>query len=390
MIVMGENTTYILFLILRSVFHGNQMSDDDKQLVTGDLLIDVIKQASKHDIVHLVALGILNNGLADEEMETQLQQIAYRAVYRCEKMNYELKQVCEALEKAEIPFIPLKGSVIRKYYPEPWMRTSCDIDILVHEKSLKTAVSYLVENLKYTEHGQSSHDVSLFSSSGVHLELHYDLVEEGWANSSNAILQNVWDYVSPRHEYQYWCEMSDEMFYFYHIAHMAKHLQQGGCGIRTFIDLWILDNLPTVDTLKRKGLLKSGGLLQFAQTASKLAAVWLNNIPSDSVCEKMQSYILGGGVYGTNENRIMVQQQKKGGKIKYALSKIVIPYDTIKFHYPILQKYRWLTPFMQVRRWFKLIFCGHAKRSIRELSYNSNISRSQADEMKIFLDEIGL
>lgn len=387
---MGENTTYILFLILRSVFHGNQMSDDDKQLVTGDLLIDVIKQASKHDIVHLVALGILNNGLADEEMETQLQQIAYRAVYRCEKMNYELKQVCEALEKAEIPFIPLKGSVIRKYYPEPWMRTSCDIDILVHEKSLKTAVSYLVENLKYTEHGQSSHDVSLFSSSGVHLELHYDLVEEGWANSSNAILQNVWDYVSPRHEYQYWCEMSDEMFYFYHIAHMAKHLQQGGCGIRTFIDLWILDNLPTVDTLKRKGLLKSGGLLQFAQTASKLAAVWLNNIPSNSVCEKMQSYILGGGAYGTNENRIMVQQQKKGGKIKYALSKIVIPYDTIKFHYPILQKYRWLTPFMQVRRWFKLIFCGHAKRSIRELSYNSNISRSQADEMKIFLDEIGL
>ena len=145
-----------------------------------------------------------------------------------------------------------------------------------------------------------------------------------------------------------------------------------------------------MDKLKRNGLLKSGGLLQFSQTASKLAAVWLNNIPSDSVCEKMQSYILSGGVYGTNENRIMVQQQKKGGKIKYALSKIVIPYDTIKFHYPILQKYRWLTPFMQVRRWFKLIFCGHAKRSMRELSYNSNISRSQADEMKIFLDEIGL
>ena len=55
--------------------------------------------------------------------------------------------------------------------------------------------------------------------------------------------------------------------YFYHIAHMAKHLQQGGCGIRTFIDLWILDNLPTIDTLKRNDLLKSGGLLQFSQSA---------------------------------------------------------------------------------------------------------------------------
>ena len=91
------------------------------------------------------------------------------------------------------------------------MRTSCDIDILVHEKDLRSAISCLVENLKYTEHEQNSHDVSLFSSSGVHLELHYDLVEEGWANSSNAILQKVWDYVSPKNDYQYWCEMSDEM-----------------------------------------------------------------------------------------------------------------------------------------------------------------------------------
>lgn len=387
---MGENTIYILFSILRSVFHDNQMSDADKQLVTDEVLKDAIKLASKHDIAHLVALGIINNELVDEQTNSQLQQIIMRAVYRYEKINYEFKQVCEVLEEAQISFLPLKGSVIRKYYSEPWMRTSCDIDILVHEKDLRSAISCLVENLKYTEHEKNSHDVSLFSSSGVHLELHYDLVEEGWANSSNAILQKVWDYVSPRHEYQYWCEMSDEMFYFYHIAHMAKHLQQGGCGIRTFIDLWILDNLPTIDTLKRNDLLKSGGLLQFSQSASKLAAVWINNIPSDSVCEKMQNYILSGGVYGTNENRIMVQQQKRGGKIKYALSKIVIPYDTIKFHYPILQKYRWLTPFMQVRRWFKLIFCGHARRSMRVLSYNSNISRSQADEVKIFLDEIGL
>ena len=387
---MKDNTVYILFSVLRSVFHSNQMSEADKQLVTDDLVEDVITLASKHDIAHLVALGLLNNNLADEETKTQLQQITFRAVYRYEKLNYELMQVCKTLEKAQIPFIPLKGSVIRKYYPEPWMRTSCDIDILVHEKDLRSAISCLVENLKYTEREKNSHDVSLFSSSGVHLELHYDLVEEGWANSSNAILQKVWDYVSPRHEYQYWCEMSDEMFNFYHIAHMAKHLQQGGCGIRTFIDLWILDNLPAVDTTKRNDLLKLGGLLQFFQAASKLAAVWLDGASPDSVCEKMQNYIFRGGVYGTNENRIMVQQQKMGGKIKYALSKIVIPYDTIKFHYPILQKYRWLTPFMQVRRWFKLIFCGHAKRSMRELSYNSNISQSQADEMKIFLDEIGL
>ena len=97
---MSGDTEYILFSILRSVFHGNQMSDADKQLVTDESLKDAIKLASKHDIAHLVALGLLNNNLADEETKTQLQQLTFRAVYRYEKLNYELKQVCEALEKA--------------------------------------------------------------------------------------------------------------------------------------------------------------------------------------------------------------------------------------------------------------------------------------------------
>ena len=142
--------------------------------------------------------------------------------------------------------------------------------------------------------------------------------------------------------------------------------------------------------MKRKELLEQGGLLKFAEIVRKLSKIWFECAQHDPITQQLESYLLYGGIYGSYKNRVFVQQQIKGGKIKYALSKIVIPYNTIKFLYPILQKHRWLTPFMQVRRWFKLIFCGHAKRSMRELSYNSNISRSQADEMKIFLDEIGL
>ena len=46
------------------------------------------------------------------------------AIYRYEKINYELNRLRSALNEAQIPFIPLKGSVLRQYYPEPWMRTS--------------------------------------------------------------------------------------------------------------------------------------------------------------------------------------------------------------------------------------------------------------------------
>ncbi|MBO5784404.1 MAG: hypothetical protein J6R33_05500, partial [Clostridia bacterium] len=85
-----------------------------------------------------------------------------------------------------------------------------------------------------------------------------------------------------------------------------------------------------------------------------------------------------------------LQQQQKGGRFNYALSKIYIPYDVIKFQYPIVQKHRWLVPFMQVRRWCKLIFCGHIKRSVRELQYNQNITEDQAAKAKDFLCKIGL
>lgn len=387
---MERDTIYMLFSILRSILNGDQVSDADKQLVTEDLLKDIVKLASKHDIAHLVALGIINNELVDEQTKSQLQQIVFRAVYRYEKQNYELKQVCEALEKAQIPFIPLKGSVIRKYYPEPWMRTSCDIDVLVHEKNLRTAVSYLVENLNYTEHEQNSHDISLFSPSGNHIELHYDLVENHIADSPSEILADVWNVVELKEGYSYHYEMPDDMFYFYHVAHMAKHFENGGCGIRPFIDLWILDNMQINGHDKRDNLLRKGKLLQFANSSRKLSQVWVEGYPIDKISEKMQNYIIRGGVYGTSKNRITVQQLKKGGKLRYALSRIIIPYEDIKYYYPILQKHKWLTPVMQIRRWFNLAFFGGVKRSVRELSCNSNIPKSQVDEMKVFLVEIGL
>ena len=127
------------------------------------------------------------------------------AVYRLEKLNYELTKLCAALEQAEIPFIPLKGSVLRQYYPEPWMRTSCDIDVFVHEENLKRTISYLTEHLGYSYESQSSHDVSLFSKNRNHIELHYDIWGDNVIDSVEPVLKKMWD-VAPKNDnrqYQY-------------------------------------------------------------------------------------------------------------------------------------------------------------------------------------------
>lgn len=387
---MDNEYIKMMFALLNSAVCDKLLTNDEKILYDTETISQIARIAKQHDVIHLLALGLKNNNLLNENnkyLETEI----FMAVYRYEKLNYELNRLCAAFEEAKISFIPLKGSVMRKYYPEPWMRTSCDIDVLVHTKDLENTISYLVETLEYRYECKNYHDVSMFSQSGIHIELHYALIEEGRVNDATyEVLKTVWDRAHKHDEYDYWLEMSDEMFYFYHIAHMAEHFENGGCGIRPFLDIWVLNHRIDFDREKRDKLLSDGGLSVFAKQAELLSEVWFGNSGHTEITKQMETYILCGGVYGTNENRIAVQQTKKGGKLRYALSKIFISYDVIKFHYPIIQKHKLLTPIMEVRRWGKLIFCGHLKRTTKELKFNNNVSKKTAFETQELLKNIGL
>lgn len=105
-------------------------------------------------------------------------------MYRYKTINCELEQIGKTLEKANIPFILLKGSVIRKYYPESWMRTSCDIDILVNELDLNSAIRLLCDSLRYTSGEKTSHDIKMYSESVLYLELHYSIIESDIARKT--------------------------------------------------------------------------------------------------------------------------------------------------------------------------------------------------------------
>lgn len=377
-------------LIASEVF--GKTIDKTQYAFTDDALLQMYKLAKSHDLAHLVGDALIKNGLiANEEIKAKFQQQILLAVCRYEQLQYELIRLEATLNEAEIPFIPLKGPVIRRYYPEPWMRTSCDIDVLVKEADLKRAIACLTDGLQYRYEAQNRHDVSLFTQQGQHIELHYTLLEDGLVNSALVVLDTVWDTAIRRDGYTYWCEMPDEMFYFYHIAHMAKHfVATGGCGIRPFLDMWVLNHCVCFDREKREQLLSAGGLAVFAGQAERLSEVWFGHEQPTEVIRQMEEFVLRGGVYGTNQNRIAVQQQKQGGRFRYALSKIFIPYNVIKFHYPILQKHRFLTPVMEVRRWGKLIFCGHLKRTAKELQYNNHLPDTEVEKAQTLLKNVGL
>ncbi len=386
---MDQRTIQILFALLRSAICGAKLTEEERNNYSPELLQELIKISTKHDVAHLLALGLKQNKLIPDK-NAEIEKSILKAVYRYERTRYEYENLCAALEKAQIPFLPLKGSVLRNYYPEEWMRTSCDIDVLVHREDLDKAISYLKDNHKYVEKERATHDVSLFSPIGIHVELHFDLVEEGRAQNAIKVLGSVWENAALYKGNRYWYEMSDAYFYFYHVAHMAKHFESGGCGIRPFIDLWILNHTENNDGFARDNLLARGGLLKFAETSRRLSEVWFGEKEADELLQKLQEFILRGGVYGTTDNRVALQQTQKGGQFRYMLSRIFIPYAKLKRYYPILEKHPWLMPFMQVRRWFMLSKPEVAKMAKREMAFNAKLEKSKADEMNVLLDDIGL
>ncbi len=382
----------MLFALLRSGIRGAQMAGTEWETFAPDMLSQLCSIACKHDIAPILGAGLDANGLKlpGNAHYERIMQETMKAAFRQERMERAFQQICAVLEENAIAYIPLKGAVIRNFYPEPWMRTSCDIDILVRREALEPAIAGLVVQLGCNEAERAAHDVSLHTPSGQHIELHFDLVEEGRAKAANAVLADIWHHAQTKTGWKYQYEMPDAWFYFYHIAHMVKHFEVGGCGIRPLIDLWILDHLDNVDCAGREALLERGGLLQFAKLARHLSECWLENAEPDEITKKMQRFILSGGVYGSAENRVALQQTRQGGKAGYLLSRVLAPYDKLRRYYPILEKYPWLMPAMQVRRWGMLLRPEVAGMAKRELSANKAMESAAAADMNQFLEELGL
>jgi hypothetical protein len=378
----------VFFALIRFEINSDNLCDEIKNLITPEMLPALFKLSKRHDLAHLFGDALDKNGLLPDgtEAKKRFSQERNMAIYRYEQMQYEFEQICMTLENAKIEFIPLKGAVIRQYFPAPWMRTSCDIDILVKEENLLTAIDTLTQVLNYHHDSTGNHDAHLFAESGVHLELHYKLNpnDEQW----NTVLTNIWEYLQDIEAYH--CSLADEMFYFYHIAHMAGHFKIGGCGIRPFLDLYLLRKYVNYKQEQLIRLLEEGGLLAFNQGVCALSDYWFAGTASSQLAIDIQDFIFNAGMYGGTENRVSIDKVKKGNKLGVLFSRIFLPYDRLKFQYPILQKHKILVPFYQVKRWFNLLNKGKRKQAVQELQSTVHQDEAKSARIERLLNDLGL
>ena len=380
----------ILFALLAQQICGKSLTPEVRVALTPENRQRLFKIASVHDLGHLVGQALEAAGIT-EEMEG-FRQLMQRGVFRYISLDHAYTQACALLEAEKIPFIPLKGSVLRAYYPEPWMRASCDIDILVRDSDFPRAKKLLEEKQGYREKEHTDHDSSFLSPGGVCLELHYDTITERYADDAKLkILGKIWDTARPVQPGAYRHEMPDDMFYFYHMAHMAKHFETGGCGIRPFLDIWVLNNRVTFDKAAREALLAKGGLTAFARGMENVTSYWLADGEAGRLSLQVTDFILRGGVFGTYENRAAVGQAKSGGGLRYFITqRLFAPYDALKCDYPILRKYKILMPFYQIVRWVSMFRRGELRARMAEAKTNAGTTRESRDSAAQMLKDLGI
>lgn len=382
-----------LILIIRSAFSESQITKDF--VLSSEEITEICSLAQKHNVGNIVYHILSSKNLVDESDERImcLKQDYLKSIRKCARQSLCLAEIESAFEEEKIDYIPLKGMEIRSHYPEEWMRTSNDIDLLVKQKCYDKACNAISNKLKYSFEDSCGYHKGYISNNNVEIEVHNKLNDEGYSSFSvEQLTEETWktaEIESGRHRYK----LRDDYYYLYHVAHMMRHFINGGCGVKFFLDLWILnkkDLYPITDDIisARETLLKRYGLQQFERQALKLSKQWFDGECFSGI-ELFERFIIEGGTFGTREQKARLGSGIKGSKTKYLASRALVSRDFLKLSYPILGKYPVLTPIYEVVRWFRLVFKDKTLNG-NEFQATIGSDKESIEEMKKIKMQAGL
>ena len=345
-----DKISEIMLKLVRFIFTCEKNPDGYEKLSDEECKM-LYALAKRHEIAHMLDCVKTEMTLFGE-VEKAVDRLKKAAIYRYLLKEEEYKKVTEILEKEKIKYMPLKGTITKKFYPEEWMRTSADIDILIHEEDISKVKKIFTEQLSYEAGIKARYDMALTAPSGVKIEMHFKLVIEN--EKVDRILHNVWDNAAPAEESEYRHEMPGEIFLFYHLAHMAKHLKNGGCGIRYYIDYYLIKNNISYDEKAFLSLIQEANLTLFMDNVERIISKWFYGEEADAFTKNVEEYIVTGGIHGNAENHAALHQNGKHRKLNYVMSRIFLKKSAFIYNHPEIEEQPWLIVYYQFERWMRI------------------------------------
>lgn len=388
--------------LIKVIGFGLGFSEQIPPMLTAEQANKAYNIAKKHNIAQVFCYTIVRHRLIDDEQVLEMFKSEYfTSIMRERVIQQTLLDIGALIESEKIAYMPLKGAVIRDFYPESWMRSSRDIDILVKSEEHEKVCELLCSRLSYKIDHALCYDTVFNAPNGICIEIHLGLADGKNLSKADKPLTKVWDSAHNQNSRDMKYSMEHDLFMYYFIYHTAKHFICGGCGIRALIDFFILNRRFPEKSKKLEALLERYNLKTFTEKAEQLCDVWFSDKPHTDETYALQDYIIKGGQEGNQNVRHITTAFKKKSKIKYYISKLFISFDDLKIRYPILEKWAILSPFCAIHRWFSLLFGKHKafrkikqkdftdKQNKAEAIHNEHTTKEKVDEYKNVLNIVG-
>lgn len=311
-----------------------------------------IEVAGKHGIfqyLYRYMTSLDKDEAPSEDIVSYMKRVNAMDVRRGILQEHIVDTLRNGLEEKKIDHMFFKGAVTKERYPDPYLRSMGDIDLLYRAEQhnlLQKTMNQLGFVMKaagrvhdiYTSHGD------------IIVEAHRQLTSPH--SPYHSFCEAIRDRAEKKSAREYEYAMTKEDEFLFNFIHLASHFKKGGVGIRFIIDIWIYKRLNLDwDYVNEK--LASLNLLQFYHLIELLSEKWFGTeIIEDDLVSEIERYVFSGGVFGNPEHRNHFALRK--GKMKY-LFRVCFPnYAGMKSMFPWL-KCRILLPLAWMVRFFESV-----------------------------------
>ena len=309
----------------------------------------------------------------------------------------ELEKVCKALDDKEVSYMKLKGSIIKRYYECPEMRTMGDADILI-KLDEREKLQKACEEIGYFQVSETDHELIYESEEKkLSIEFHKWLIPS-YNKDFYEYFGIGWDFAKKVEGKNSEYEMSDEDFFVYIFAHFAKHYRDSGVGIKYITDFYLVKKFkPDLDFEYINEKFEKLQILKFWNNINRLLDVWFNDKESDEVVDYLTVKMFGSKTFGDETHRFKSNALKDTNagkskfwlKLKHLWNMVFLPYKSMKLIYPSLEKAPYLLPFMWIRRWIEVLL--FRRKNIKQNMKNiRSINEKEINEHKNELIFVGL
>ena len=219
--------------------------------------------------------------------------------------EYLYNEVSKALSDNEVTNIVVKGPVVKRYYPDPDLRSMGDLDLVVNIKDIPKAKNVMEKMGFKLENG--SNDEYKYCRNGLYVELHEDLTSRNYGTGVNykKEMQNLFANTIDQNNYS--TELTEEYHLIYLMLHTAQHLTGMGCGVRQILDIAFFVKNGNADLSVVRQIADELKLTKFCETMFFVCKKWFgidctDYIPNLKWIEKLEDYIISGGTFGFEDS----------------------------------------------------------------------------------------